>query len=297
MRAELSGVPSLVRARATVAAIFYIFLWAAAFVPSKIAVLDASPLAFLVVRFLFGGVALGLIAVALRLPFPRGRREWIELAALGVCANTLYLGCNYEALRYLSAGMGSILASTNPLILALLAPRLLHEPLTLPKSLGLLLGFGGVVLIMWSRTGTGDANIGAVMVVLLGVGANVGATILFKRLRTQAHLLSISAVQLTAAGLVLAPFALPIDGLPHVDLTPRLIVSFFYLFISMSLVATVTWYWLLRNGEASKVSAYFFLTPIFGLALGALVLGERIHPHDLIGLAATAAGIALVQRS
>jgi drug/metabolite transporter (DMT)-like permease len=284
-------------ARATVAALFYIFLWAAAFVPSKIAVLDSSPLAFLVVRFLFGGIILGAIALALRLPFPRGRREWIAVVALGICANTLYLGCNYEALRYLSAGMGSILASTNPLILALLAPQLLGERVTLLKALGLLLGFGGVVLIMWSRTGTGDANLGAIAIVLVGVTANVLATVLFKRLRTEAHLLSISAVQLAAAGLAVAPFAILVDGPPHFDLTPRLIVSFFYLFFSMSLVATVLWYWILRNGEASKVSAYFFLTPIFGLALGGLVLGEAIHPHDLIGLAATAGGIALVQRS
>jgi drug/metabolite transporter (DMT)-like permease len=57
----------------------------------------------------------------------------------------------------------------------------------------------------------------------------------------------------------------------------------------------VLWYWLLRRGEASRVSAYFFLTPIFGLALGALVLGEPATWRDLAGLAATAAGIALVQ--
>jgi drug/metabolite transporter (DMT)-like permease len=288
-------MPSWTGTRATVAAIFYIFLWAAAFVPSKVAVMDASPLLFLVVRFLFGGTVLMVLAWALRLPFPRSRRAWLAIAALGVLSNSVYLGFNYEALRSISAGMGAILASTNPLILALAAPYVLHEPLTVRKGLGLLVGFSGVVLIMLSRTGTQDANVAAVALVIVAVCGNVAGTLVFKRLEPGAHLLAISAIQLTVAGLALLPFAFVVDAHPHISWTPRLIASFVYLFFSMSLVATVLWYWLLRNGEASKVSAYFFLTPIFGLALGALVLGEPTSPRDLIGLAATAAGIALVQ--
>ena len=287
-------MPSRARRWATVAAIFYIFLWAAAFVPSKIAVLDASPQLFLVVRFLFGGIVLGLAAGLLRLPFPASRRAWMQIAALGVLSNSLYLGLSYESLRHLSAGMGAILASTNPLILALVAPRFLGERLTVRKGLGLLLGFGGVVFIMLARTGTGDANGLALTLAMLAVCANVAGAIVFKRLQTGAHLMSISAIQLTAAGLALLPFIFA-DPHPHIDPTPRLVASFVYLFFSMSLVATVLWYWLLRGGEASRVSAYFFLTPIFGLVLGALVLGEPVSLRDLAGLAATAAGIALVQ--
>jgi drug/metabolite transporter (DMT)-like permease len=147
---------------------------------------------------------------------------------------------------------------------------------------------------MLARTGTGDANGLALTLAMLAVCSNVAGAIVFKRLQTGAHLMSISAIQLTAAGLVLVPFVFA-DPHPHIDPTPRLVASFVYLFFSMSLVATVLWYWLLRGGEASRVSAYFFLTPIFGLALGALVLGEPVSLRDLAGLAATAAGIALVQ--
>jgi probable blue pigment (indigoidine) exporter len=63
----------------------------------------------------------------------------------------------------------------------------------------------------------------------------------------------------------------------------------------MSLGATFLWFWLLRHGEASRVSAFYFLTPIFGLGLGALLLGESVRPLDALGLAAVAAGIVLVQ--
>ena len=65
----------------------------------------------------------------------------------------------------------------------------------------------------------------------------------------------------------------------------------------VSVGASLLWCWLLSRGEASRVSAYYYLTPVFGLALSALLLHERIEAHDIAGLVAIAGGIALVQRS
>ncbi|MBV9170770.1 MAG: EamA family transporter, partial [Chloroflexi bacterium] len=64
----------------------------------------------------------------------------------------------------------------------------------------------------------------------------------------------------------------------------------------LSVGASLLWFWLLSRGAASRVSAYYFLTPIFGLIFGATFLGEQIGPGDLVGLVAVAAGIVLVQR-
>ncbi len=57
-----------------------------------------------------------------------------------------------------------------------------------------------------------------------------------------------------------------------------------------------TWFWLLTHGDATRASAYFFLNPIFGLFIGALLLGEPLGPVDFVGSAAVALGIYLVQR-
>ena len=108
------------------AAILYVFLWASAFVPSRVLARGAPPLAILSIRFLLAGALLFGGAWAFRLPIPRDRGTWLRLFALGLGGNALYLGLNYEALRHMSAGMGSIIASTNPLILALVAPWLLR---------------------------------------------------------------------------------------------------------------------------------------------------------------------------
>ncbi len=110
-------------------------------------------------------------------------------------------------------------------------------------------------------------------------------------------LLALSAVQLFVAGVVLVPVAALVSGAPHVHLTRELVASFAYLVGVLSIGATLIWFWLLTHGEASRVSAYYYLTPAFGLGLAALLLHEPVHARDLFGLGAIAAGIVLVQRA
>jgi drug/metabolite transporter (DMT)-like permease len=277
-------------------ALFYIFLWASAFVPSKIGVLESSPLWFLVVRFAVSGLIALAFALAVGARLPRTRRDWTALIALGILANAVYLGCTYEALRHLASGVGAIVASTNPLALALVAPWLLHEPLTRGKVVGMLLGFGGVVAIMAVRTGTGSADPSDVALAFVGVMGSVASTIVFKRWCGDLDLRVVVPVQLLASGIVLLPLALAFEGAPHANWSWQLVVSFWYVVLVMSFGASVLWFWLLTHGEASRVTAYYFLTPAFGLALAALLLHEPVGVRDLGGLVAIALGIALAQR-
>lgn len=282
---------------ATPLAVFYVVLWASAYVPSKIGATATPPLWFLVARFLAAGLVMAAITLSLRRPFPRSAALWLVYAALGVLANAAYLGFTYLALgRGLAAGIGSIVASTNPLLLALVAPRLLGEPLTVRKSLGLLLGFGGVVGVMLARTGTSSARPTEVGLAFIGVMSNVASTILFKRARGSTDLLVINTIQLLGAGLALIPAAFLLSAPQPIELSPIVLESFIYLVAVLSVGASLLWFWLLSHGAASRVSAFYFLTPIFGLAFGALFLSEQVGPGDAIGLVAVALGILLVQR-
>ena len=281
----------------TALALLYVFLWASAFVPSRVLSRLGQPLWVLTVRFAIASVLMAAVVVALRRPWPRTPAAWVQIAGYGLLANASYLGCTYEALRHLSSGMGAIIASTNPLLLALVAPALLNEPLTPKKIAGLLLGFGGVLIAMSARAGTQSARPQDVLLAFLGVVALVGSTLVFKRLRTPEDLLSANAIQLGAASVLLLPVAVLLEGSPRLVPTAEFTGSLAYLVLVMSLGASFLWFWLLRHGEASRVSAFYFLTPIFGLGLGALLLGESVRPLDGLGLAAVAAGIVLVQSS
>ncbi len=278
------------------AALLYVFLWATAFVPSRILARGAPPLTILYLRFfLAGGVLLGL-ALAARLPFPRDRATWLRLAALGLCGNALYLGLNYEALRHMSAGMGSIIASMNPLLLALAAPFLLAEPLTPRKGIGLLLGFLGVVLAMHTRAGSQSARPIDVLMALGGVLAFVASNIVYKRMKSRPHALVLNGAQLFFAALILLPAGLVLEGPPHIVWTAPIVLSLAFLIIVLSVFASMLWFWILQHGEASRVSAWFFLTPVFGLLLGALLLGEKLAPMDGLALLVITAGLWLAAR-
>src|SRR5207248_6181340 len=176
-------------------------------------------------------------------------------------------------------------------------PRLLGEPLTARKILGLALGFGGVVGVMLARTGTASARPSDVGLAFVGVVSNVASTILFKRARGSTDLLAINTIQLLAAGLALVPVAALLESNISVQWSPTLFAAFVYLVGVLSVGASLLWFWLLSHGAASRVSAFYFLTPIFGIFFGAVLLGESVGPGDGVGLIAVALGILLVQRN
>jgi drug/metabolite transporter (DMT)-like permease len=278
------------------AAILYVFLWATAFVPSRVLARGAPPLGILAIRFAIASGILLAIAAASRLPIPRDGKTWLRLFALGLGSNALYLGLTYVALRHLSAGMGSIIASTNPLILALLAPSFLGEPLTRRKLVGLLLGFGGVVLAMHARAGAQTARLQDVLLALAGVVAFVFSNIVYKRMLRRPHPLVLNGAQLLCAAIALVPAALLLEGVPRVAWTAPVLWSMAYLIVVLSVGASMLWFWILQHGEASRVSAWFFLTPAFGLLLSAILLDEQLTRVDGAALAVIGTGLWLAAR-
>src|SRR3954466_14816114 len=126
-------------------------LWSFAFVVGKIGVTDCPPLILLTARFSLAGILiLGFSAL-------RGERwqvSWRDIAVfalLGVANNALYLGLGYTGLKTVSAGIGGLVVSANPVFTAALATLLLGEVMTWRKVTGLLLGVAGVAFIVWHR--------------------------------------------------------------------------------------------------------------------------------------------------
>ncbi len=246
-------------------------------------------------RFIVAGAVLLLIARGRGAALPARLAGWRTIALLGVLNYALYLGLTAAALRHLSAGMGAVLASTNPLMLALVAPWVLGERLTVPKIVGLLTSFAGVVGVMWSRIGP-DNEPAAMAMILLSIACLVAGTLVFKRLQPGQDLLVLNGGQLLVAGLVLAVPSVLWEPLDAVRFTPSFLASQAYLIAGVSWVGMLIWFWLLTHGDATRASAYFFLNPVLGIFLGALLLGEPLHALDFAGAAVVAAGIWLVQR-
>lgn len=247
-------------------------------------------------RFIVAGAVLLTVARLRGAALPAGLVGWRPIALLGVLNYALYLGLTAAGLRYLSAGMGAVLASTNPLMLAVAAAWLLDERLTAWKVFGLLTSFAGVVWIMWWRIGPDNQPRGMALI-SIAIVCLVGGTLVFKRAAPRAGLLVLNGGQLLVAGVVLAAPSLLFECLPCVKFTPSFLAVQAYLIGGVSWIGMLIWFWLLRAGDATRASAYFFLNPVFGIFLGALLLGEPLHARDFAGAAVVAFGIYVVQRA
>ena len=102
---------------------------------------------------------------------------------------------------------------------------------------------------------------------------------------------------LLAAGVALFLPSLALEPIGTVRFTPSFLAAQAFLILGVSCLGMLIWFWLLRHGDASRASAYFFLNPVLGLFLGALLLGEPLRVQDFAGSAAVAIGIYLVQRA
>src|ERR1700719_4525918 len=125
----------------------FCLLWSSAFIAGKIGVTDCPPLILLTARFSLAGILILGISALRRDAWSLSWRDTLVFAILGVANNALYLGLGYTGLRTVSAGLGGLIVSANPVFTAALAALFLGEVLTWRKVAGLLLGIAGVGLI------------------------------------------------------------------------------------------------------------------------------------------------------
>lgn len=273
----------------------FCLLWSYAFVAGKIGVTHCPPLLLLAARFSLAGILI-LGATMVRGDWSLSWRDAAIFAVLGIANNALYLGLGYTGLQSVSAGLGGLIVSANPVFTAALAALLLGEGMTWRKASGLLLGIIGVTLIVWHRLSVGIDSLDGIIFTLASLASIVAGTILFKLLAPKGSLWIGNGVQNLAAGIVLIPVALTFADVHAIDVTPSLIGAFAFLVLGGSILAYWLWFHLLKVCGATAASAYHFLMPPLGMLFAFLVLGEHVEARDLLGIIPVALGIYLVTR-
>ncbi|PSO32782.1 DMT family transporter [Bradyrhizobium sp. MOS002] len=274
----------------------FCLLWSYAFVAGKIGVTHCPPLLLLAARFSLAGILILGATLIRGDDWSLSWRDAAIFAVLGVANNALYLGLGYTGLQSVSAGLGGLIVSANPVFTAGLAALLLGEGMTWRKASGLLLGIIGVTLIVWHRLSVGTDSLHGIVFTLASLASLVAGTILFKLLAPKGSLWIGNGVQNLAAGIVLTPVALTFADFHAVDFTPGLIGAFAFLVLGGSITAYWLWFHLLKVCGATAASAYHFLMPPLGMLFAYLVLGEHVEARDLLGIIPVALGIYLVTR-
>src|SRR6266705_1966889 len=185
----------------------FCLLWSFAFVAGKIGVTDCPPLILLTARFSLAGILILGITAIRNEGWELTWRDAAVFAILGVANNALYLGLGYTGLKSVSAGLGGLIVSANPVFTAALAAMFLGEALTWRKVLGLLLGIAGVGFIVWHRMSVGSDSFHGILFTLASLASIVVGTILFKLLSPKGSLWVGNGIQNIAGGLAVLPFA------------------------------------------------------------------------------------------
>jgi len=274
----------------------FCLLWSFAFVAGKIGVTDCPPLILLTARFSLAGILILGISALRGEGWQLSWRDAAVFAVLGVANNALYLGLGYTGLKTVSAGLGGLIVSANPVFTAVLAAAFLSEALTWRKVMGLLFGISGVSFIVWHRMSVGTDSWHGILFTLASLASIVVGTILFKVLAPKGSLWVGNGVQNIAGGLALLPFAFTLSDVSEIVPSARLVGALAFLVLGGSILAYLLWFHLLKVCGATAASAYHFLMPPLGMLFAFLVLGEHVEFRDLLGIIPVALGIYLVTR-
>jgi drug/metabolite transporter (DMT)-like permease len=273
----------------------FVAMWSSAFTSARIIVAHAPPFLSLSLRFFVAGLIAVAIGWALGQRLPRHRAQWMAVGVFGLCQNALYLGLNFYAMRSIEASLAAVIASSLPLIVAALAWGVLGERLTALAAGGLVAGFAGVLVIMSTRLGAGADPVGLALCVV-GALALAVATLMLRGAAAGGGLWVIVGLQMLVGGVLLLPVAV-LAEVWVVRWELPLQLAFLYTVFFPGIAATMIWFVLVRRIGATRAATFHFLNPFFGVATAAVILGERVGPRDVAGVAIVMAGILAVQLS
>ncbi|EKZ95983.1 DMT family transporter [Cupriavidus metallidurans] len=277
-----------------VAPALFLLLWSGGFVFLKLGLRHADPLTFLALRY---ACVVGLLIIPclwIRPAFPSGIKPWLHLGMVGLLIQAGYFSFTYLSLKHgMSAGAVALVTSQQPILIGLLAPAIAGERVDRVRWLGLALGVTGAAIVITSRSSIDVATPAGLIFALLALLAMTGGTLWEKRFGTTVHPVASNLVQYAVGLAITAPLAYALEPM-HVAWTPELFGSLAYLVIGNSIIAISLLLAMIRHGEASRVSALFFLVPPMTAVIAFAVLGESIPLAAWPGMAMAAIGLYLV---
>jgi drug/metabolite transporter (DMT)-like permease len=299
----------------------FVFLWSSAFVTGKIAVIYATPFAFLLLRFsivalLFGGLMLAAkawLAHQRRKPqtpaqdtpaqdtpaqdTPDNWRTLLATAIVGVMLHGFYLGSVFLALSLgIPAGLAALVVSMQPLLSSFLAIFLFAEALRRIQWAGIFLGFVGVAVVLMPTIdggAGGNLSMAGLGVTFFGLAAITCGTLMQKKFGNHIGLMKGNFIQAAAAALFYLAIT-PLLEVPQFDWQTPFVLALSWQILAVSLGAYVIFMVLIKRDSMAATSSLLFLVPPTTAIMAALWFGEVLTPLSMGGFVLASAGVYMV---
>jgi drug/metabolite transporter (DMT)-like permease len=273
-------------------------IWGTTYLAIRVALETIPPALLGAFRYLAAGGALALIlrARGVRLPGPT---HWGGLMLLGFLMIGLGNGGVIWAEQWVPSGIAAVVVAAAPFWMTGLEATLGGERLSLQRSVGLVLGFLGILLLVWPELTAGGElgrqfTVGVIALQIACLGWALGSSY-SKRHAREENALGASALQMIFGGIILLAAALVRGEFAVLTFTWRTAVAELYLIVFGSLIGYSAYVYALKHLPVSTVSLYAYVNPVIAVVLGTLLLGEPFGWRVVAASAIVFAGIAVVR--
>ena len=285
------------KAREWAAFIAMTSIWGSSYLWIKLAVREIGPFALVGLRLLLGAIVLAVIVAARRPSFPQKAQLWRGLLFMGLVHNALPFVLVSWSEKVVDSAIASVLISTVPLFTLILSHFLLRdERITPGRVMGLLVGFGGVVVLM-SREVDGslkqDELLGYVALLAASLSYALGG-VFARRNLSQVETTVQAFVPVVVADLLAWAGAWTAEGSSILPTLPLTWISVLWLGVMGSGFVYILYFRLLHSVGPVRLSTGAYVIALIGVVLGVIFLGERLDWQLAAGGGLVIAGVLIV---
>ena len=272
-------------------------IWASAFFNIKIATYSFGPVTIAFFRIFLGAIPVVILCLAKRIKIEAFSKDWLWFASIGFINLVIPFFLIAYGVQKVQSNLAAILMATTPLSATILAHFFTeNEKFNWFKSVGILIGFSGIVFLFSDKVLINTENILYALSILLGSTCYVIGGILTLKISKKKNE-NVTASILIWGSIIVFPISMYFEQ-PW-NLSPSLdsMIALLYLGVFPTGVAWLLRFNILKNNGLIFQSQVAYLIPIFGVVLGYIFLKELITPKVIVSLILVILGIYLVKRS
>ena len=270
--------------------------WGSSYLFIKLGIETLSPFTLIACRLFFGLLVLGIALRLARVTLPRDRATYGKLLIMALFNIVIPFSLITWGERYIDSSLAAILQATTPLFTIVIASLALsEEAISLNRLVGLILGFGGVVILLGRGLGAGGQNqvIGELAVAVSSLSYALGNV--FVRLRMRGLHPTVPAFfQVGIAFVIVTSLALAFEQPIRLPSNPTALFSVVWLGLFGSAFAYLIYFRLVHVLGPTRLSLITYVMPIVAIALGVAIRGEVIDGQTVVGTAIVLGGVGLV---
>lgn len=294
MAANLGEPATAPLARAAVVALssYFVVVWGAGFVASRIALEHAAPFTYIGIRY---GLAfcVAIVAFGLHARWPTTRAAWAHIAVAGLLSHAGYLGGSHYAQRWgLSAGVTALVLALQPLLTAVIVSGWLHERLGTMQKVGVGVGLAGVALVVGERAWAGTASLASVLAVAWALLCVTAGTLYQRQFCAGYDLRAAVCIHFAATALLMLPLGVAVEGFAIAWGEPIALALAYHVVLG-SIGAFSILHLLMRHGQATGVTSLLYLTPPVAALVEWALFGVAPTWAMWLGMAIACIGVAM----